>query len=343
MPAETAQTGQPDQADQASARAGLLGRLLTVLRGRTARSLFVLAAVSLCAWTVVDQWTQVASGFSGIGWATSGAALLIVLLAWFAMMQVWRVLLAAFGSRLPLRAAARVFFVGQLGKYLPGSVWSVVAQMEMGQAHQVPRRRSATSAALTMLVSLVAALLITAVALPFLPNRTTGGYSWVFLAVPVVLTCLHPRLLNPLLDRLLALARRPALEQGISGRATAHATAWALVSWILIGLHIWLLTVRLGAPAVHALPLSIGGFAFAWSVGFLAILAPAGAGVREVILVAALSPVLDVGRATAVALVSRLLTVAADLIAAGVAAWYGRRCGRPSTAHDWTRGERRLG
>ncbi len=304
---------------------GMLGRLLSILRGRFARAAFVLTALGLCGYTVVDQWTQVRNGFAGIGWATSGLALLAILAAWFAMMQVWRVLLSALGSPLPMRVAARVFFIGQLGKYLPGSVWSVVAQMELGQAHQVPRRRSATSAALTMVVSLLAALLTTAVTLPFFSDGTTGSYSWAFLAVPLVLACLHPRLLNPLLDRLLKLARQPALEQRISGRAITRATVWALLSWMVVGLHVWLLTVRLGAPLARALPLSLGGFAFAWSVGFLVILAPAGAGVREVILVAALSPVLGVGEATAVALVSRLLTVAADLIAAAVATWFGRR------------------
>jgi uncharacterized membrane protein YbhN (UPF0104 family) len=320
---------------------GVLGRLLSVLRGRSARAAFVLTALGLCGYTVVDQWTQVRNGFAGIGWATSGLALLAVLVAWFAMLQVWRVLLTALGSPLPVRVAARVFFIGQLGKYLPGSVWSVVAQMELGQAHRVPRRRSATSAALTMVVSLLGALLTTAVTLPFFSDGTTGSYSWAFLAVPCVLACLHPRLLNPLLDRLLRLARQPALEQRISGRAITRATVWALLSWVVIGLHVWLLTVRLGAPLARALPLSLGGFAFAWSVGFLVILAPAGAGVREVILVAALSPVLGVGEATAVALVSRLLTVAADLIAAAAGTWFGRRHALAPTADGGDREEPR--
>ena len=48
--------------------------------------------------------------------------------------------------------------------------------------------------------------------------------------------------------------------------------------------------------------------------------APAGAGVREVLLTALLSPVLGVGAATAVALVSRALTTVGDLLAAGLAA-----------------------
>jgi glycosyltransferase 2 family protein len=70
---------------------------------------------------------------------------------------------------------------------------------------------------------------------------------------------------------------------------------------------------------------SIGGFAFAWSVGFLVVLAPAGAGVREVLLVAMLGPVLGVADATAVALMSRVLTTAGDLITAAVAAGCSRR------------------
>ena len=32
------------------------------------------------------------------------------------------------------RAAARIMFIGQLGKYLPGSVWPILAQMELGNA-----------------------------------------------------------------------------------------------------------------------------------------------------------------------------------------------------------------
>ena len=55
--------------------------------------------------------------------------------------------------------------------------------------------------------------------------------------------------------------------------------------------------------------------------------APAGAGVREVLLVALLSPVLGVGAATAVALVSRVLTTVGDLLAAGLAVGYVRRPG----------------
>ena len=88
--------------------------------------------------------------------------------------------------------------------------------------------------------------------------------------------------------------------------------------------------IKLGAPDGRAALLSVGGFAFAWCVGFVVVFAPAGAGIREALLIATLSPMLDVGRATAVTLVSRLLMTAGDLITAGTAAALARgRSGSP--------------
>jgi uncharacterized membrane protein YbhN (UPF0104 family) len=328
--ADAAPADGPDQGSDAPSRGrawlALAGRLLG---SRPVRWGFVAAAVALGGYVVADQWTQVRAGLASMGFLAVAGALVAVLLALVATMQVWRVLLAALGSPLPGRAAARVMFIGQLGKYLPGSIWPVLAQMELGAEHQVPRHRSASASVLTMLFCLLAGLLAALVTLPFAPGSTS--YRWVFLAAPVLVICLFPQVLNRILDRLLRLARRPALEQPLPGRAVAGALAWALASWVCFGLQIWLLAIRLGAPYGRAALLSVGGFAFAWCVGFVVVFVPAGAGIREVLLVATLGPMLGVGRATAVALVSRVLMTAGDLITAGAAAALARRSRREAT------------
>ena len=38
------------------------------------------------------------------------------------------------GRPVPRRSSAEIFFVGQLGKYVPGAVWPVVVQMRLGRA-----------------------------------------------------------------------------------------------------------------------------------------------------------------------------------------------------------------
>jgi hypothetical protein len=318
--------GPGEDSEPPSRGRGWLALASRLFGSRLVRVGFVAAAVALGAYWVADHWTQVRAGLASMGFLAVAGALVAVLLALVATMQVWRVLLAALGSPLPARPAARVMFLGQLGKYLPGSIWPVVAQMELGTAHRVPRHRSASASVLTMLFCLLAGLLAALVTLPFAPGARS--YRWVFLAAPILLVCLFPQVLNRVLDRLLRLARRPPLEQPLAGRAVAGALAWALVSWVFFGLQIWLLAIRLGAPQGRAALLSVGGFAFAWCVGFVVVFVPAGAGIRDLLLIATLGPMLGVGKATAVALVSRVLMTAGDLITAGVAAALARSPGR---------------
>ena len=305
-------------------RSALIATLVTVtqrvLRSRVVRYGFVLVAIALGAWALADEWHGVHLALVRIGLLTAAGAMLCVLGAMAGTMQSWRVLLAALGSPLPARVAARILFFGQLGKYLPGSIWPVLAQMELGSTYQVPRRRSASASVLSMVVSVLSAFLAALVTLPFVAGGKHTPYLWAFLAVPVLLACLYPKVLNYGLNRLFKLARRPPLEHPLAGRDILASIAWSMVSWACYGLQLWLFVIRLGGSPGTGLVLSIGTFAFAWGIGFLAVFAPAGAGVRDVLVVALLEPVIGTGAATGVAVLSRVLTIIGDLLAAAVVA-----------------------
>jgi glycosyltransferase 2 family protein len=298
---------------------GALAMAGAAVRSRLAKWGFVVLALGIGGYAISARWGDIHRSLVRIGPLPAAGALLALLAMQFATLRAWQALLAGLGSPRAVRVAGRIFFIGQLGKYLPGSVWPILAQMELGASHRVPRTRSAAASVLTMLLSLLTGLLTALATLPFTARSTQ--YLWAFLAVPVLAACLHPRALNPLLRLAFRLARRPPLETPLRGPVLARALAWSLAAWVCNGLQIWLLTVKLGAPLWHAALLSLGGYAFAWCVGFLAVFAPAGAGIREVLLVAALAPVLGAGPATAVALVSRAVTTASDLIVAGAAAF----------------------
>jgi uncharacterized membrane protein YbhN (UPF0104 family) len=237
----------------------------------------------------------------------------------------WRVVLADLGSQLPLAAALRVFFLGQLGKYVPGSVWPVLAQMELGKEHGVPRSRSATAGLLTVVMSLVTAPLVAAVTLPFTSPEALRTYWYVFLVVPLIGVGLVPRVANRLLDRVFRLARRGGLSEPLTGAGIAGGLVWAALAWVLFGLQVALIAHDLGAPAAKTVLLSIGAFALAWSIGFLFVIAPAGLGVREGAIVLGMSPVLTSKQALLVALVSRALMSLSDGLLAGVAVLAARK------------------
>jgi uncharacterized membrane protein YbhN (UPF0104 family) len=331
VPGPASASGPAGGAEPGAGSGGLMAVATRLMGSRPVRWGFVLVTVGLGAWAIISRWSGphgVQASLSELGSAAVIGAMICVLAGLLALMQVYRVLLAALGSPLPARTAAQILFVGQLGKYLPGSVWPVLAQMELGAAHQVPRRRSASASVLTMLMSLLAGILVGLVMVPF--SKGAAPYRWVFWLAPVILACLYPRVLNQILDRLLRLARRPPLEQPLTGRAIGAALAWGVVSWVLFGLQIWLLATRMGLSGASGVLLAIGAFAFAWCAGFLVIIAPAGAGIRELVLIVVLGPALGAGvighnKALAIAIVSRVLMTLGDLLSAGTAAWFARR------------------
>jgi glycosyltransferase 2 family protein len=306
---------------------GLLGLVTAVMGSKLVRWGFVAVTVGLGAYAVAREWTHVRSDLASLGFLPVAGALVAVLAALLAAMQVWRVLLGALGSPLPVRPAARIMFIGQLGKYLPGSIWPVLAQMELGNEYQVPRHRSASASVLTMLLVVLTGLLTALVALPFVAGST--NYVWALLAAPALLVLLVPRVLNAVLNKVLRVAKRPPLEVELTGRAITAALGWSFVSWACYGLQIWVLALALGAPPGKTALLAVGGFAFAWTVGFLVVIAPAGLGVRDVLLALTLGLVIAHGAALAIALVSRVLLTIGDLVTAGVAAAFTRRPGAP--------------
>jgi uncharacterized membrane protein YbhN (UPF0104 family) len=297
---------------------------------RWVRWAFVVAAVALAVWAVWDQWPQVSDSLDRLGAGPLAASAVCGMLGLLASLLAWRALLADLGSRLPVRAAARVFFVSQLGKYEPGSVWPVLAQMEMGREFAVPRRRSATVFVLTVLVSLASGLLVADILLPLTAGDAVATYAWALVLAPFIIAALHPRILNPVINRLLRLLRRAPLERPLSLRGTLTAFGWTCAGWLAYGTHLWLLVRPLGLHGAHAYPLAIGAFALAWCVGFIVVIAPAGAGVRDAGMVATVGASLGTGAALTAAIASRLLLTLCDLAAAG-AGWLSLR-GSPAAS-----------
>ncbi|MDG4789933.1 lysylphosphatidylglycerol synthase domain-containing protein [Micromonospora sp. WMMD1102] len=290
------------------------------LAGRAVQVTLTGALLGLVGWSVARRWDEMPGVLDKLSVPGLLLAGLAAVAGGLGGCLAWRAVLADFGAVLPLRGAARIFFVGQLAKYLPGKVWPIVVQARLGQAYGVPGRASAAAALLAMLVTLGTGLLLTAAALPVLGDRAVRDYWWILLAVPPALLLLWPPLVNRLLGALLRLTRREPMPGPLSPRGIAGAVGWSLATWLGYGTHLWLLLVDVGAGGGPELLLgALGAFAGSWSVGFLLAVAPAGLGPREAALPLLLGPTVA-GPATLVATVlSRLLLTLVDLLLPAVA------------------------
>ena len=172
------------------------------------RLCLVALAVGFCAYGLVAQRTEVTAALRDLHWYSVALAILVAIAGLGFMMLAWRSLLADLGSPLRLRPAARIMFVGQLGKYVPGMVWAFAAQIELAREYDVPRRRSASATAVSVAVTLATGLIVAAIALPLTSGSAATHYWWVLACAPLLLIALYPPLLGVALD--LAPQARPA-------------------------------------------------------------------------------------------------------------------------------------
>nr|WP_246421878.1 lysylphosphatidylglycerol synthase domain-containing protein [Nocardiopsis mwathae] len=296
---------------------------------RWVRLIFVLAVLGCAGYALYARWDEAESALRTLSPGFVAASVAAALAGLGAQMMAWRAILADLGSPLPVGAAARVMFVGQLGKYLPGSVWAFVAQVELARDRDVARQRGYTATVLAVVVTLTVNLAVAAATLPFAAQDAAVRWWWVLACAPVLLAALHPRVVTRAIHTALRLTRRsrdvPDGEpERVSGRGMAAAVGWSVLAWVPLALHIWVLVLGAGGHGPTALPAAAGAYALAWTLGVLFVIAPAGIGVRELVMVVALSPVLSPGSALVVAALSRLVMTVADIVWAGAALAFTR-------------------
>lgn len=291
---------------------------------RLVLTLIVVVAVVLALWS---SWDDVGPYLSALSPARLSLAFLAALITPFLTMLGWRRMLADLDSPLAIAPAAGVFFVGQLGKYVPGSIWAVLAQAEMGSRLGVPRRRVGVVGLLAIALALLSGGIIGLPALPVLLGRTElGGYAVVAVVVILAVLC-YPPLLNWGIGTGLRILRQAPLEHALSGRAIVATLTWFTISWGCSGIAVLLIASDVGDVEVTSgsmLLLAVCGFALSGTFGMISVIFPAGVGVRDGMLALILATVMPFAAAAAAAVVMRFLTILVDVLVAGAGWTWGR-------------------
>ena len=279
-------------------------------------ALIALGGAAFVVTRIAGEWPQAREALQGAswGWLVPAGLAAAAGMAWFA--TSWRSCVRALGHDAPTRSVVGWYFLGQLGKYLPGGLWPLLGRGEMATRSGLPRPVAYNSVALSMAVTYLAAAVAVVILLPINASAGDGGTWWLLAAVPVGVAVLHPAVLG----RLLRIAER-VLGDGAHPRIPPWTTSIRLIArhlpgWAAIGLATWLVAIAFDADA-ELVPVVAAGI-FSWIVGFVAVPVPGGIGVREAAFVAAagsLSPPI----AATVAVVSRLLFMLVDAGGAAVA------------------------
>src|SRR5512141_1143992 len=125
-----------------------------------AQWLLIIAIVWYAVAALRGQWAQAGARLQSLrpDWIYIAAATGVVLLTYLLLIETWRRIIIATGEQLPFREAARIWFVSNLGKYVPGKIWSIAAMTMMARERKVSGISAAGSSVLIQLVTVAAGI-----------------------------------------------------------------------------------------------------------------------------------------------------------------------------------------
>lgn len=295
----------------------------------------VLAAIAIVfvARTLLRDWDQIADALEQAqpGWLVT--ATLIAAVGMVAIAVPWRRALHLVGGDLPLGQTVARYFVGEIGKYVPGGVWPILGRGALARRHGVRRLAAYGSVALSLVALYLAAMFVVVATLPALLAGDDGtGPVTVVLLLPVGLIALHPRVLGAALRFVERATKRHVDLPLPSWRDSAVLVCLYVPAWIAIGTATWVVARALD-PGAELLPVGAAAV-LSWVVGFVLVPVPGGVGVREAAFVAAAGS-LDPGIAAATAVAARAAFVVVDAVGAGLGALALRRSG-DELQPEWT-------
>jgi glycosyltransferase 2 family protein len=219
-----------------------------------------------------------------------GSANLLLALAWWHLLRY----LGASATRL---GSIRIYGISQLARYLPGNIFHLAGRQALGMAEGIPAGILAKSAIWELGSIAVAGVLFGWMILPLLSSGFPEEAGVLLLLGSTALIA--------------------GLLRGMVGRQPAWSFLWQMLFLLVSGaVFVALLHMVAGGEGLNARHwLTIGGaYIAAWLVGLVTPGAPAGVGVREMILLLLLKGIVAEMDLLLAVLLGRLVTVVGDLL-----------------------------
>lgn len=264
--------------------------------------------------------------------------LLLELLALLLFVGAWKLLVRIqLGPVLSLVEAGAHIGVTLLGKYIPGKIWGLVGRAYLLKTHSIKIGGSIGALLLDQLLTFSSGILVSGV---FLGLLFDVRLTLIGLALALTIQHLLLDIYPALAEKVTWLVARPFSQRGesLDPIVLARVSRPGFYSLQLLYVGHWLLTALALACLVYPLIRDDFGSATllicaavpaAMLSGFLALWAPGGIGVREVVIVAILAIQLPVEIGLTVALVYRVMSVLVDLLLGALAMVFFSRQGFP--------------
>lgn len=288
------------------------------------QAILVLVLVYFIWRRVSADWRE----FSSLDFAVQARPTWIVasgLLVWASyalLIEAWRGVLRGWQAQISYASASAIWCVSNLGRYLPGKIWSIAGLAVLAQRAGVNPMTATASAIVMQALAIATGTIIVVLAAP--ASVTSLGLIAALTVAAGTVALLTVPAASKQISRLLG-RNFESLPPGTVLIGVAATT----LSWLIYGTSFWLLGKGLIPDAELSIQRAVGVFASGYILGLIALFAPGGIGVREGVFVALLSSSLGLAGAITLSVASRILMTLTELGAVLVVLPLKSRLGEP--------------
>ncbi|MFQ6008624.1 MAG: YbhN family protein [Candidatus Zixiibacteriota bacterium] len=305
------------------------------VRSTTKRYVVIITRLILLGVIIFFVIRQIAHHWQEIkqyDWQTNWNYLILSVIfsigTFFAFSSIWQKIMVGFGHRLSLTGAFRIFYLSNLGRYIPGKIWQLFGILYLTKQAGIPPERAGASFILVQLFAVPASFLIFVLTVLIEPRvlvdqvAVLGNKSAVIIAAAMVavslVIILWPQKVLAIGNAILRRLKRPQATLMLDKKVALGIFVGYCLAWTLYGVAFWLFVRAVTGYTGISLMAAVGVFNAAYQIGYLALFAPGGFGPRELVMGFMLMPFVG-PIAPAVAILARVWLIIAESIAAIIA------------------------
>ncbi len=228
---------------------------------------------------------------------------------------IWNRILQNQKYTLTFRESSYLWSLSELKRYIPGNVWSFFGRTVLFQQKGVQKKDIAKGLIYEAELFVIGSILVSLLSLAFFFSREQTGYEWLitiaaagFTIFYCIFSSLHIHLPNKL--HKIALFLFPPF----SPIENAFLIWISIIALFFFGLGNYFVISSVVYLTPKLFLELIGIFDFAFVIGYLSVITPAGFGVREGIVIYTLTKIISTGLAAFGALFSRIILICAELL-----------------------------
>ncbi len=266
-------------------------------------------------YVVLRQW----SSLPDYEWHFSPGWLVLSIAAAFTYYMVaasvWLGIVRLMDEKLSFAAAQSIFAKSLLARYVPGNMLLVITRVVMSEREGVSRKTALTSVVYELAIAMCAAIAIASYFIVTLDALEGSPVRWLMLAsVPLMLAFLHPRVFQPATDWVLNKFGREPLPAVLGFRQVILVLAGYVVAWAVMGISAYAFVRSVFVLDIAEYLTVTAAFTLAWTFAVVTFISPSGLGTRDAAYALGLKVVMPGAAAAAVAIGTRILLTAVELV-----------------------------